>query len=256
MGHGHPRRDAIEWLIPPLWPWKLVSLPARGPRPTLKGETEVTLRLMDDVEVPLAAAASRPAAAQSVPRATPSRPPAEWSAMTAIGSRPAIRYLLPSITGMPGEATSDAPTPWSADSAAESVPATPPRDTLIALKGEAIYAATDYWIEGVNSFACCGAAVKAHSISTTWTGKGPHALTPSAESPSISGPAHASTSELATTGADGNPPQLDFWDATEAHVDNPGRLCDITWRRSLAPPLPFLQETKHESQDSDVLILG
>lgn len=70
MGHGHHGRDAIEWLIPPLWPWKLVSLPSRGPRPTLKGETEVTLRLMDDVEVPLAAAASRPAAAQSVPRAT------------------------------------------------------------------------------------------------------------------------------------------------------------------------------------------
>lgn len=152
MGHGHHGRDAIEWLIPPLWPWKLVSLPARGPRPTLKGETEVTLRLMDDVEVPLAAAASRPAAARSVPRATPSRPPAEWSAMTAIGSRPAIRYLLPSITGMPGEASSDAPTPWSADSAAESVPATPPRDTLIALKGEAIYAATDYWIEGGQLF--------------------------------------------------------------------------------------------------------
>lgn len=53
---------------------------------------------------------------------------------------------------MPGEASSDAPTPWSADSAAESVPGTPPRDTLIALKGEAIYAATDYWIEGGQLF--------------------------------------------------------------------------------------------------------
>ena len=62
IGHGHPRRDAIEWMIPPLWPWKIVSLPARGPRPTLKGETEITLRLMDDAEVPPATTASRPAA--------------------------------------------------------------------------------------------------------------------------------------------------------------------------------------------------
>jgi hypothetical protein len=153
IGHGHPRRDAIEWLIPPLWPWKLVSLPARGPRPTLKRETEVTLRLMDDVEVPLPAAASRAAAAQPVPlRAAPSRPPAEWSAMPAIGSRPALRYLPPSISGMASEASSDAPTASSAVSAAESVLATAPRDTLIALKGEAIYAASDYWIEGGQLF--------------------------------------------------------------------------------------------------------
>jgi len=32
IGHGHPRRDAIEWMIPPLWPWKLVSLPSPGGR--------------------------------------------------------------------------------------------------------------------------------------------------------------------------------------------------------------------------------
>jgi hypothetical protein len=51
-GKGHARRDAVEWLIPPLWPWKVVMLPARGPRPTLKGESVMTLRLMDDVQVP------------------------------------------------------------------------------------------------------------------------------------------------------------------------------------------------------------
>ncbi len=39
------------------------------------------------------------------------------------------------------------------DSAAGSVLATPPAQlTLIALKGEAIYAATDYWIEGGRLF--------------------------------------------------------------------------------------------------------
>jgi hypothetical protein len=51
-GKGHPRRDAIEWLLPPLWPWKVIMLPARGPRPTLKGETVLSLRLMDDVQIP------------------------------------------------------------------------------------------------------------------------------------------------------------------------------------------------------------
>src|SRR5580692_12344804 len=52
VGHGHAKRDAIEWMIPPLWPWKVVSLPARGPRPTLKGEEALTLRVMEDVVLP------------------------------------------------------------------------------------------------------------------------------------------------------------------------------------------------------------
>jgi hypothetical protein len=42
----------VEWLIPPLWPWKIITLPARGPRPTLKGEEQITLRLMDDIVIP------------------------------------------------------------------------------------------------------------------------------------------------------------------------------------------------------------
>ena len=52
VGHGHAKRDVVEWMIPPLWPWKVVSLPARGPRPTLKGEQQLTLRLMEDVDLP------------------------------------------------------------------------------------------------------------------------------------------------------------------------------------------------------------
>ena len=59
IGHGHATRDTVEWLLPPLWPWKVLSLPARGPRPALKGETRVTLRLMDDVTVPLPDGPSR-----------------------------------------------------------------------------------------------------------------------------------------------------------------------------------------------------
>jgi len=51
-GKGHPKRDIVEWMIPPLWPWKVIMLPARGPRAKLKGETALSLRLMDDVEIP------------------------------------------------------------------------------------------------------------------------------------------------------------------------------------------------------------
>lgn len=51
-GKGHARRDIVEWMLPPLWPWKVIMLPARGPRPTLKGESMLTLRLMDDVQIP------------------------------------------------------------------------------------------------------------------------------------------------------------------------------------------------------------
>jgi hypothetical protein len=51
-GKGHPKRDVVEWMIPPLWPWKVVSLPFRGPRPTLKGEEPMQLRLMDDIVIP------------------------------------------------------------------------------------------------------------------------------------------------------------------------------------------------------------
>ena len=61
VGHGHAKRDIAEWMIPPLWPWKVIMLPARGPQPKLKGEQVFTLRLMQDVEVPqVAYAAPRP----------------------------------------------------------------------------------------------------------------------------------------------------------------------------------------------------
>ena len=51
-GKGHAKRDVIEWMLPPLWPWKVIMLPARGPRPKLKGETVLSMRLMDDVQIP------------------------------------------------------------------------------------------------------------------------------------------------------------------------------------------------------------
>lgn len=50
-GKGHPVRDAIAWSIPVLWPIDLVNLPRRGPRPVLKPETRLTLKIMEDVRV-------------------------------------------------------------------------------------------------------------------------------------------------------------------------------------------------------------
>jgi hypothetical protein len=59
-GKGHATRDIVEWMIPPLWPWKIITLPARGPRPTLKGESQLELRLMDDVLIPQVSASNGP----------------------------------------------------------------------------------------------------------------------------------------------------------------------------------------------------
>ncbi len=59
-GKGHARRDIVEWMLPPLWPWKVIMLPARGPRPTLKGASQLTLRLMDDVQIPQVQASNGP----------------------------------------------------------------------------------------------------------------------------------------------------------------------------------------------------
>jgi hypothetical protein len=52
LGKGHAVRDTIEWAIPILWPIDLINLPRRGPRPSLKEETRLTLKIMDDFGVP------------------------------------------------------------------------------------------------------------------------------------------------------------------------------------------------------------
>lgn len=52
LGKGHAVRDTVMWMIPVLWPIDLINLPRRGPRPTLKAETTLTLRVMEDIQVP------------------------------------------------------------------------------------------------------------------------------------------------------------------------------------------------------------
>ena len=51
-GKGHPVADTVEWLIPVLWPIDLINLPRRGPRPVLKAESKLTLKVLDDFGIP------------------------------------------------------------------------------------------------------------------------------------------------------------------------------------------------------------
>ena len=51
-GTGHAVRDVLSWSLPILWPIDLINLPRRGPRPTLKAETRITVKIMEDVQVP------------------------------------------------------------------------------------------------------------------------------------------------------------------------------------------------------------
>lgn len=70
LGRGHPKRDAAGWMIPILWPVKLITVAQRGPTPALKGERLITLRLLDDLQVPCES--FRPSVSSSTWRPLPS----------------------------------------------------------------------------------------------------------------------------------------------------------------------------------------
>ena len=145
-GKGHAKRDVIEWLFPPLWPWKVIMLPARGPRPTLKGEEVLTLRLMEDVTVPKYSATYnsrdwRPPRAQNFaqPQPLPSSLPAREAApATATASN--ANYVL-SVDPAFVQASLGSHAKPETRVAAKSL-------TLLALRNETIYAVTDYWLDG------------------------------------------------------------------------------------------------------------
>lgn len=146
-GNGHARRDVVEWLIPPLWPWKVIMLPARGPRPALKGEEALTLRLMEDVTVPKFAATYnsrdwRPPQLQNF--AQPQQPqPA------SLPAREAARAAAPASNA--NYVVSVDPTFVQASLGSQAKPETRVAAkslTLLALRNETIYAVTDYWLDG------------------------------------------------------------------------------------------------------------
>jgi hypothetical protein len=82
LGKGHVARDITLWCIPVLWPVDLIMLPMRGPRPTLKSETTMTLRVMDDIQVPTAPEPERDPYGlyQRAPDAYAPQPPAPMQA--------------------------------------------------------------------------------------------------------------------------------------------------------------------------------
>jgi hypothetical protein len=142
QGRGHPKRDAVGWAIPVLWPVKVLTLPARGPRPTLKGEVRITLRLLEDVEVPATVIGSRPTS--SMPQRPPLRPRS--------GSTPLRRPLYGGSTA-PSEASATAepaPTqqqPEPVTSSYFSEASSIPQLTWLILKDGTSYLARDYWLE-------------------------------------------------------------------------------------------------------------
>src|ERR1700730_14049048 len=167
VGRGHATRDTVEWLIPPLWPWKILMLPARGPRPTLKGEEQITVRLMDDIQVPRLVASAqpyeRPASYDRPPR--PSYRPQSFDRRpSSNGLQPVeqaqsvstpenkisdVSYMAQSTTVQEDQPDASAPSSAQTEpSAPISTTMGPPQRTRwIALKPGNVYAVTNYRIQ-------------------------------------------------------------------------------------------------------------
>jgi hypothetical protein len=124
-GKGHATRDVVEWMLPPLWPWKMINLPARGPRPTFKGEELLTLRLMDDVVVP------------KITEARPALAPG-WRYF----NDPSLKSGSYNVPETPNQSAGMMP------ASARFSPQAAARITVIALKSEEVFEVTRYRIDG------------------------------------------------------------------------------------------------------------
>jgi hypothetical protein len=131
-GKGHAKRDVAEWMLPPLWPWKVVTLPMRGPRPTLKGEEPLELRLMDDIVIPRTLAYG-PAANSNRPPWASSKKPSAMNEAQPGSVEPAVEKSV--------RATGSEPTP-----AVGGEPVA--RVTNLVLKSNAIYEVSKYRVNG------------------------------------------------------------------------------------------------------------
>jgi hypothetical protein len=136
-GKGHPTRDAVEWMIPVLWPIKILTLPLRGPFPTLKGETHLALRLMEDVEVPF------PVARNTVPM-----PP--WAVPSSYRSSydASALQLQPRLVSEQTAAVQPAYyTQGAAPAAQLSAQPASQSTTVIALNDGSAFLAREYWVQ-------------------------------------------------------------------------------------------------------------
>jgi hypothetical protein len=142
-GNGHATRDVVEWMFPPLWPWKVISLPFRGPRPTLKGEEPLELRLMDDIVLP-------PTLTQI---SHPDRPPYASSSH----SRPSSYHLTPQANAMQLTVEATAMAANEPNGSIHTLQISPPqpgerraieRLTILVLKSNESYEVTKYQRDG------------------------------------------------------------------------------------------------------------
>jgi len=168
-GKGHATRDVVEWLIPPLWPWKVLMLPARGPRPTLKGEERLTMRLMEDVTIPRSGATynSRDNLRDWRAPATSYRPAVYYNdsleAHSPTTINAAMRNVISVDSGLKQAALNPGPQVVDPNIQQVSAQTQEPRApmvqaqqtrtpssslTLIALRNETIYAVASYWLDG------------------------------------------------------------------------------------------------------------
>jgi hypothetical protein len=133
-GKGHPVRDSIEWLIPVLWPIDLINLPRRGPRPVLKAETRLTLKVMDDFGVPIPE--------PSYQSYQPSYAPRD---QYGYSQRAPMTYTPP-----------PAPAPPAPRQINYTAVPLPPPPTVLALRDGHRTLATQYWYEGDHAIGYVG----------------------------------------------------------------------------------------------------
>lgn len=137
-GTGHPVRDIVEWSIPVLWPIDLLNLPRRGPRPVLKPETRLTLKVMDDFGVPL------PQQVASTPYVPAPSYPQSSAPRDSYGfTQRAPTYYVPQVVPPPTRYMYMPPPPPPPVWMAPSQPV-----TILMLRDGNGRFATDYWFEG------------------------------------------------------------------------------------------------------------
>jgi hypothetical protein len=155
-GKGHATRDIVEWSIPILWPIDLLALPGRGPRPRLKTETRLTLKVMDDLAVPVSGVTRTPMALSTAPSFPQESYPQEPYANTVPvpAAAPPMPYQIPL-----SRPASYQPAPAAVGPVAYARPRTL---TVLMLRDGNGRMATDYWFEGgvqVRYRALNGAAI-------------------------------------------------------------------------------------------------
>jgi hypothetical protein len=138
---GHPKRDAALWAVPVFWPVKVLTLPNRGPYPAFKGEARLTLRLLEDIEVPVSGQAAR-ASVPMPPWVSPSRYDASSSVIYTPAST-APRGQNATLQNASFVQRSAEPQPVEH----HDLQPTERPSTVIVLKGGAAWVAQDYWVE-------------------------------------------------------------------------------------------------------------